>query len=143
MAAQNKSGKLIAIIVLLLGAVGLGVYLYKNKNGGAAALANAPTVAPWDEALLERLMTYFRQNADAGALSWLTPNARDNYEGTGENIHRDYLINGKVTKSGAFMATYAAQYRWNPKAKFKIDPEAFNDGIYSIFLTEKALQERV
>lgn len=93
----------------------------------------------WEKDGQQKLINFFKLNADPDALLWLMPIAGDFMSGA-RPIHSDYLINGKITLPGAFMAAYASSY-YSKTSTFKIPYNQFNDTIYKMFYAIKRNQE--
>lgn len=138
MAKNPKVDKKRLIIIVAVILIGVAAFLLLKKSSEPADPLASDTAAPdWDESTYQKMVSYFKQNADSTALHWMNPLVKKVY--TGETaIHPDYLIDGKVTKCGAFLAVYAAAYHSNPNTKFKIDRQKFNEEIYNMFYQVKA-----
>lgn len=82
-----------------------------------------------------KLLDAFNQYADSSALHWLLPGMNEYMNGI-RQIDPAYLIDGKITKPGAFMAVYASSYDGSG-AFVNGDPKEVLDKMYSIFYEAK------
>lgn len=89
----------IALLVLLV-AVFIWWYFFKRNSSDGI---NAD-----DKQAYEDMIQIFKNSGDAAALSWMMKYVNDRYNGNG--FTDDYLINGKITKSGAWLQIYDQTY---------------------------------
>lgn len=101
----------IVLLIVLAAAGGIWWLLRAKKQKEAAALTDAAksAVSAADAATYQSLTDYFTANCNPDALTWMLPYVKDILDGK-KPINEDYLVAGKLTKSGAFMAIYASTY---------------------------------
>jgi len=135
-----NSKKILGFALLGLLVVAGIVYYFMGKKGGSAEqkVAAKPGLGPADDAAFQQMVALFKSEADPEAISWLMDSVAEDMSGTNPvPLDPDYLINGQVSKSGAFIGEYARQY-YGFDYKFKVSKDDFNAKIYAIFNAFKA-----
>lgn len=129
MKLKGKSKLIILAVAIIL----IAFILYKLLFDKASS---------WEKSAQKQLVDYFANNANKAALTWVLPIADDIYSGKEDIGPEYYLINGKVTLPGAFMAAYGRTYAKRYDYEFKIDPLVFHKEISRMFEEIKVDQER-
>lgn len=128
---MKKQQKKILIIILVLGISFAVWHFYLRKQIGFSAVDNA------DQQAYDQLYNYLSGQIDTASLSgWLSDIAKEFYNGQ-RQLHPDYLVNGKVSKTGALIAAWASSYYGYGGYQFNSDMDAINDQAYRIFYTYK------
>ncbi len=132
------------MLLILLAAAGSVWYLLRlKKQKDAASLDNAASSAASaeDASTYQQLTDYFKTNCNPDALTWMLPYVKKILDGK-KPINEDYLVAGKLTKSGAFMAIYASTYypfgyvmggKKSTDRDYEAAKEKVNTDLYSIF----------
>ena len=104
-------------VVLLLAAALLAYFLFfKKKTGvapdGTVTVAGTPVTGTYtadDKAAFQQLVSQFNNGIGVSDTpNWVLVDFQKNLQAN--NIYADYLVNGKVTLTGAFLATVSAEY---------------------------------
>ena len=118
---MKKDTKLIIGIALIFALVGF--YLYSKKaTTSTETKAAGPPMDATDEANFKKLVSTFKSKCDPKALDWMLPLVKELTDGFG-TLKPENLINGKVTKAGAFSQVYGESY-WPPQYGYRTTADA-------------------
>lgn len=87
--------KIIAISILLALVALAGWYFYKKGSGGKSDLYN-------------RMLDFAKTKIPGGMPTWVLEIAAEKM--VSGDVHKDYLIGGKLTDAGALLAAYDSSY---------------------------------
>lgn len=139
---MNK--KTIAMVLLAMAGIGALVYFFVIRKKDALETATGDSndlrgsaLAAIDDVYYKKLKSRMEQNTNVKSnMGWVLDETKVIYDNNGSGsswvLHKDYYAGGKVTKTGALMAVYAASVSgWSGGTG--IEDSVLTNDLYSIF----------
>lgn len=140
--------KLILAVVLVAVAGGVAYFFFRKESTGSSSSPTATTTAAAsltadkaDTYQLKVMVDYFKKNVDDGAINWINGGVQEILNGE-RPLSSVYLVNGQVTKSGAFYDIISSSYfGYGYKIKSGKPEAEVASAMYNMFVNWKTAQE--
>lgn len=130
---------IIGIVLLIAVAVALWYFVFRKKAGAVDGL---DAVDAGDQAAYDAMFNLMSANVGPHDMVWIGDLAKKYYTGESRETDAGRLINGRSTKAGALLSTWATAY-YPYDYTFKMDKNQLNGQLYSIFYNYKAQASRL
>lgn len=117
-----KKKKVVLLVIVFLIAAGAAYYFYFSGAAAGKSSDAIKAISDQDQALYNTYKSIMQRYMPAGSMAWVMNDAYKRYQLN--DVSPDYYIGGKLGKSSALIATWAAEYYGYGYDNISTDDEA-------------------